>query len=40
MTLGVADVRRLASRLEGVEEATAYGSFCLKVNKKMIAWCA
>ena len=35
--LGFADVRRLASGLEGVEEATAYGAFCLKVNKKMIA---
>ena len=35
--LGVADVRRLANRLDGIEEATAYGAFCLKVNKKMIA---
>jgi len=35
--LGFADVRRIASGLAGVEEATAYGAFCLKVNKKMIA---
>jgi hypothetical protein len=35
--LGFADVRRIASGLDGVEEATAYGAFCLKVNKKMIA---
>jgi len=35
--LGLADVRRIASGLDGVEEATAYGAFCLKVNKKMIA---
>jgi hypothetical protein len=31
------DVRRIGLALEGVEEATAYGAFCLKVNKKMIA---
>jgi hypothetical protein len=31
------DVRKIGLRLEGVEEATAYGAFCLKVNKKMIA---
>ena len=35
--LGFADVRRIAGGLDGVEEATAYGAFCLKVNKKMIA---
>src|SRR6185436_11666386 len=35
--LGFADVRRIAKGLDGVEEATAYGAFCLKVNKKMIA---
>lgn len=35
--LGFADVRRIAGGLDGVEEATAYGSPCLKVNKKMIA---
>ena len=35
--LGFADVRRIASGLDGVEEATAYGAFCLKVNKRMIA---
>lgn len=35
--LGFADVRRIASGLDGVEEATAYGAFCLKVKKKMIA---
>jgi hypothetical protein len=35
--LGFADVRRIASGLDGVEEATAYGAFCLKVRKKMIA---
>lgn len=35
--LGLADVRRIASGLDGVEEATAYGAFCLKVKKKMIA---
>ena len=31
------DVRKIGLRLEGVEEATAYGAFCLKVKKKMIA---
>jgi hypothetical protein len=35
--LGFADVRRIASGLDGVEEATAYGAFCLKVKEKMIA---
>jgi hypothetical protein len=35
--LGFADVRRIAGGLDGVEEATAYGAFCLKVKKKMIA---
>ena len=35
--LGFADVRRIASGRDGVEEATAYGAFCLKVRKKMIA---
>ena len=35
--LGFADVRRIANGLDGVEEATAYGAFCLKVKKKMIA---
>ena len=35
--LDFADVRRIASGLDGVEEATAYGAFCLKVRKKMIA---
>lgn len=35
--LGFADVRRIASGLDGVEEASAYGAFCLKVKKKMIA---
>jgi hypothetical protein len=35
--LGFADVRRIANGLEGVEEATAYGAFCLKVKKKTIA---
>ena len=31
------DVRKIGLRIEGVEEATAYGAFCLKVKKKMIA---
>jgi hypothetical protein len=31
------DVRKIGLALEGVEEATAYGAFCLKANKKMIA---
>jgi len=31
------DVRKVGATLDGVEEATAYGSPCLKVNKKMIA---
>ena len=35
--LTFADVRTIGLRLEGVEEATAYGAFCLKVKKKMIA---
>ena len=35
--LGFADVRRMARGLDGVEDATAYGAFCLKVKKKMIA---
>ena len=35
--LGFADVRRIAEGLDGVEEATARGAFCLKVKKKMIA---
>jgi hypothetical protein len=35
--LSVTDVRRIAAGLEGVEESTAYGAFCLKVNKTMIA---
>lgn len=35
--LGFADVRRIAAGLDGIEESTAYGSPCLKVNKTMIA---
>ena len=35
--LTFADVRRIGLALDGVEEATAYGAFCLKVKKKMIA---
>ena len=35
--LTFADVRKIGLALEGVEEGTAYGAFCLKVNKKMIA---
>jgi hypothetical protein len=35
--LSFADVRKIGLALEGVEEGTAYGAFCLKVNKKMIA---
>jgi hypothetical protein len=35
--LGFADVRRMTRALAGVEEATAYGAFCLKVNKRIIA---
>ena len=35
--LGFADVRRIARGLDGIEEASAYGAFCLKVNRKMIA---
>jgi hypothetical protein len=31
------DVRKIGLRIEGVEEATAYGAFCLKVKEKMIA---
>src|SRR5687767_10800950 len=31
------DARKIGLALEGVEEATAYGAFCLKVKKKMIA---
>ena len=36
-TLTLGDVRKIGLALDGVEEATAYGAFCLKVNKKMIA---
>ncbi|HZI82075.1 MAG TPA: MmcQ/YjbR family DNA-binding protein [Vicinamibacterales bacterium] len=35
--LTFADVRKIARTLDGTEEATAYGAFCLKVKKKMIA---
>ena len=30
--LTFADVQKIARTLDGVEEATAYGAFCLKVN--------
>ena len=37
MALGFADVRRIASSLEGVEDATAYGSPCFKLNGRILA---
>ena len=35
--LTFADVRNIGLALDGVEEATAYGTPCLRLNKRMIA---
>jgi len=35
--LTFADVRKIGLALDGVEEATAYGTPCLRLNKRMIA---
>ena len=32
------DVRRIARRLEGAEEATTFGEPCFRVSKKLFAW--